>query len=106
MFINPDIYNIRNLKENDKAEINAIEAVKQQVLNTDVLEDFIETKGIAGETTQGLYRDALNDFIDFLQERMEYCKVDRIMEKIDGYSAEDFNNICTNKIPNELQTHN
>lgn len=90
MRIDPDIYDYRNLKDCDKALVDTIEETKQVVLNSSVIEDFIESKEIMGTTMQGIYRDALKEFIVFLQERTEYHKVDLIIEKIDGYSDEEF----------------
>lgn len=95
LMINPDIYNINNLKENDKAEIGVINKIQQQVLSEVVVEDFIESKNVVGKTTQGLYRDTLIEFINFLKERTEYCKVDKIIEKIEGYSDEEFKSLYT-----------
>lgn len=90
MRIDPDTYDYRNLKDEDKALIDAIEETKQTVLNASVIEDFIDSKEIMGATLQGIYRDALKEFVVFLQERTEYHKVDLIIEKIDGYTEEEF----------------
>ena len=93
MFYDADVYSFKNLKAVDKTEINVIEAVKNDVLNKKVIEDFIDYKRISGEVIQKLYRDTLVEFMIFLQERMEYYKVDKIIEKIDSYSEEELSQL-------------
>ena len=93
MFYDADVYSFNNLKAIDKTEINVIEAVKKEVLNKKVIEDFIDYKRISGEVIQKLYRDTLVEFMIFLQERMEYYKVDKIIEKIDSYSEEELSQL-------------
>ena len=93
MFYDADVYSFNNLKAIDKTEINVIEAVKNDVLNKKLIEDFIDYKRISGEVIQKLYRDTLVEFMIFLQERMEYCKVDKIIEKIDSYSEEELSQL-------------
>lgn len=85
-----DFYDARNLKENDKALLDVMEGIKRDVLNDEVVDDFIDSKEVTGGTLRGVYKDVLNDFIAFLQERIEYRKVDLIVEKIDGYTEEEF----------------
>lgn len=85
-----DFYDARNLKESDKALLNVMENIKQDILNREVIDDFIDSKEVSGGTLRGIYEDVLNDFVVFLQERIEYRKVDFIVEKIDGYTDEEF----------------
>jgi hypothetical protein len=93
MHLNPDVYDYRNLKESDKEQIDTLEAVKTNVLNKDVVEDFVDTKDISGATLQNIYREVLNEFVSFLSERVEYVKVDMIVEKIEGYSDDEFESL-------------
>lgn len=85
-----DFYDARNLKESDRAQLDVMEGIKQDVLNNEVVTDFIDSKEVSGGTLRGIYKDVLTDFIAFLQERVEYRKVDFIVEKIDGYTDEEF----------------
>lgn len=94
MSINPDIYDYRNLNDSDKEKIDLIEEIKQEVLSGAVVEDFIDTKEVTGSTLRGIYLDVLNAFIEFLSERIEYAKVDYIITAIDGYSEEEFSELC------------
>lgn len=85
MYIDPDVYNPETLRKNDRAKYDVIEETADNVLNADVIEDFIETKEVSGETIQKLYRDVLTDYVSFLKERVEYCKADFLIETIESY---------------------
>lgn len=85
-----DFYDARNLEESDKALLGVMEDIKEDVLNREVVADFIDSKEVSGETIRSIYEDVLHDFIDYLRERVEYRKVDFIVEKIDGYTDEEF----------------
>lgn len=85
-----EVYDYKFLNEADKALVDVIDSVKDEVLNEDVINDFIESKNFSGGTLQSIYTEALTDFVNFLRERVEYSKVDLIIEKIDGYSDEEF----------------
>ena len=92
MKLNPEIYSPDHLKPCDKEKLDVIEDVSQRVLDESVIDDFIESKSL-GKTMQAMYREMLCDFIAFQKERAEYCKVDLIIEKIDGYSDAEFEQI-------------
>ena len=68
---------------------NAIESVKVRVLSPDVIESFLEDKGITGIQAQ-LYSEFLKEFIAFQNELAEYEKVDFIIGAIDSYSEAEF----------------
>lgn len=85
-----ETYSYDFLSEGDKASIDIMERVKKEVLNDDVIADFIEGKRLSGDTLQSVQTAVLMDFIDFLRERVEYHKCDYIMDAIDGYSDKEF----------------
>lgn len=89
MRVDSEIYNPDHLKENDKDSLNAIESVKVRVLSLDVIESFLEDKGITGIQAQ-LYSELLKEFIAFQNELAEYEKVDFIIGAIDSYSEAEF----------------
>lgn len=89
MRVDDEIYNPDHLKENDKSSLNAIESVKVRVLSPDVIESFLEDKGITGIQAQ-LYSEFLKEFIAFQNELAEYEKVDFIIGAIDSYSEAEF----------------
>lgn len=89
MRVDPDIYNPDHLKENDRKSLNAIESVRVRVLSPDVIESFLEDKGITGIQAQ-LYSEFLKEFIEYQDELAKYEKVDFIIEAIDSYSEAEF----------------
>lgn len=76
------------MSEEDKASVDVMERLKENVLNDEVIADFIDSK--SSGTLQNVHKELLVDFIDFLRERVEYHKCDFIMDAIDGYSEEEF----------------
>lgn len=89
MYIDPDVYNPKMLNDDDKAKFDVIGDTADNVLSSDVIEDFIETKELSGETIQKLYREVLTDFVSYLRERVEYCKVDFLIGTIESYPEEE-----------------
>lgn len=85
-----EVYDYDFLSENDKTSVDAMEKVREDALGDDVIADFVESKSFSGRTLQNIYKEVLVDFIDFLRERVEYCKCDFIIDAIDGYSDEEF----------------
>lgn len=85
-----EVYDYNFLNESDKASVDAMESVREDVMNDNVIADFIESKNFSGETLQSIYKEALVDFVNFLRERVEYHKVDFIIATIDKYSDEEF----------------
>lgn len=96
MRIDTEKYDYRNLKPSDKAQVDAIENTKQNVLNKTVVEDFLETNNVNGNALRGVYRDVLDGFVEYLKERCEYCKIDFIMEAIDNYTEAEYNELHRN----------
>lgn len=97
-------YSYDYLSEGDKASVDIMANVSDDVLNDEVVIDFIESKRLSGDTLQNLYKDALKDFVAFLRERVEYHKCDFIMDAIDGYSDEEFakyNNGAKKPVPDK-----
>lgn len=84
-----DTYHIGLLKKNDKALVDILDKAEDLVLSDDVVDDYIDIKKVSGNTVQGLYRDLLIDFIGFLRDRIEFFKVDVIIDKIDGYASKN-----------------
>lgn len=93
MQIDYNTYKPEHLKKHDKETLDRIETVRQEVLNDSVVEDYIESKTM-GSSIQAIYRDVLKEFIGYLSERVEYAKVDFILERIDSYSEEEFELLC------------
>lgn len=94
-----DTYHIGLLKKNDKALVDILDKAEDLVLSDDVVEDYIDIKKVSGNTIQGIYRDLLIDFIGFLRDRIEFFKVDVIIDKIDGYASKngsDKRGLCLN----------
>lgn len=89
MYIDPEIYNPKMLRKNDKAKYDVIDETVDNILSTDVIEDFIEAKEVIGETIQKIYRDVLTEYVSFLKERAEYCKVDFLIEVIENYPDDE-----------------
>ena len=83
------VYDYKHLNENDKTSVDVIDEVKDSVLTAEVINEFIESKSFGG-TLQSIYKETLADFVDFLREQVEYRKVDFIIDKIDGYTDEEF----------------
>lgn len=83
-------YDYKYLNERDKASVDAVNSVAEKILTTEVINDFIESKSFSGRTLQSIYKEALTDFVNFLREQVEYRKVDFVIEKIDGYSDDEF----------------
>lgn len=98
MRIDTEKYDYRNLKPSDKAQVDAIENTKQNVLNKAVVEDFLETNNVNGDALRGVYRDVLGGFVEYLKERCEYCKIDFIMETIDNYTEAEYNELRRNAL--------
>lgn len=90
MRVDSEIYNPDHLNENDKKSLNAIDSVKVRVLSPDVIESFLEDKGITGTVQTQLYAEILKEFIAFQNELAEYEKVDFIIGAIDSYSEAEF----------------
>lgn len=89
MYIDPDVYKPEMLNDDDKAKFDVIDETTDNILSADVIEDFIETREISGETIQQIYREVLTSFVSYLRERTEYCKVDFLIETIECYPEEE-----------------
>lgn len=89
MQIDYNTYKPEHLKKSDKETLDRIENVRQKVMTDSVVEEFIESKDV-GSTIQSIYRDVLKEFVKYISERVEYAKVDFIIECIDSYSDEEF----------------
>ncbi len=99
MYFDPSVYNIENLRPEDKKELELIEDVKTRLLSRDSVDVFVNDRDIMGSTLQGIYRDILIEYVKYLNEQLEYYKVDMIMNKIDGYPKEELRRIMTARIP-------
>lgn len=100
------VYDYNYLSENDKESVDAMDGMKEEILNNDVIADFIESKSFSGGMLQSIYKEALTDFVNYLRERAEYSKVDYIIAMIDKYTDEEFaeySNGAKKPIPFEQQ---
>ncbi len=94
MKIDYEVYRPEHLNEKDKQRWKDIQGVRDRLMQPDVIEDYLENKKINGSVLQGVYRDVLKDFSNFLSERIGFCEVDLLLECIDGYSEEEFDALC------------
>lgn len=79
-------YSYDYLSEGDKASVDVMERLKENVLNDEVIADFIDSK--SSGTLQNVHKELLVDFIDFFagmrrvpQVRFHYGRNRRLLRR-------------------------
>lgn len=93
-YFDPDIYNIENLKDEDKKRVNEIEYIREQVLGDSAIDEYLSEHG-SGKVTNELMKEMFVPFVDNLRENIDCCICDMIVDAIDGYTEEEFERMRT-----------
>lgn len=87
-YFDPDIYNIENLKDEDKKRVNEIEYIREQILGEGTIDEYLSEHG-SGKVTNELMKEMFVPFVDNLRENIDCCICDIIVDAIDGYTEEE-----------------
>jgi len=103
MYLETATYNPDNLNPTDRVITDELTEAKNLILNQDVLDEYLEEKYENACFTAQLVKEHLEPFIDFLKKKWDYCICDRIIDSIDNYSEEEFEEIVRQ---NQLRKEN
>jgi hypothetical protein len=86
MYVNPEIYNVKNLNEEDKRTAGWMQECIDLICE-DAVDGYIEEQceGM-GEMTAQLFRESVAPFLSYLHQLSEYKLCDFIIGQIEGYS--------------------
>ncbi len=87
-YFDPDIYNIENLKDEDKKRVNEIEYVKEQVLGDNAVEEYL-SEHYSGKATNEILKEMFIPFVESLRENVDCCICDMIVDAIEGYTEDE-----------------
>lgn len=89
---NTEYYGKEYLKDADSEKVDEIELLRNEVLNAETIEEFLEDRmSLNGNTAKKLVRDeVLNPFLQFLGERFDIYLCDFIIAKIDDYTEDEY----------------
>lgn len=85
-----DYYGKEYLRDEDRAIVDEIDVLREDVLNDDAIDEFVESKVNGGAITKGLVKEQLALFSEFLKERIDFHICDFIIGRIDDYPSEEF----------------
>ena len=84
-YADADIYDYKNLKDEDKGKYDFLSFAKDRILNETTVDDYLETKEEFGIKTKGMIKEFLLPFIDYLRLETYKLSVDFLIETIDSY---------------------
>lgn len=90
MYLDTAIYSPDNLNQMDKKINDELTEVKNDILNTEVLDEYLEEKYENAAFTAQLVKEHLEPFVEYLKKRFDYCICDRIIDSIESYSDEEY----------------
>jgi len=91
--VDDETYRIDLLNERDKETAVAMTNLSDNILSDEIVSDYIERfiqKSNGGNVISSLVREAILPFVSYLKELSDYHICNFIIDKIDGYSEQEY----------------
>lgn len=84
----PEVYDKKYLKPEDQRILSELQSMRDSILNSDVLEDYLDETVDNAPVMRNLVSETLSKFIDYLVLQSEYRFCDFIINRIEDYPEE------------------
>ncbi len=88
-YYDPEIYNIENLKDEDRQYLSELEYIKENILCDETVDEYLSEFGY-GKTASAILAELFIPFIHRLSEDVDLHIQELIVGMIDNYSDEEF----------------
>lgn len=92
-YFDEDVFNEEYLSPEDRKIVEEIRYTKEKIINDNNVEDYVKQyigKCNGGAAIEGFVKEILSPFASYLRELIDYHISGMIIDKIEGYSEEDY----------------